>query len=222
MTEIFESDGVSGRCVRRSAADVNFSLADLPESLRAAAERMSWTELMPVQRQSIPAMLSGRISWSSPIQAVVRPELSVAHPASLGSEFGCTQALILAPTRELAVQVSRDAEELGGMRASVPYPFMAVWATSRRFRGWWRSSAHHRYARPYPRSSFERNPETLIASRSWFLTRRTACCPWVLPGYEAVAALSARGLQSAMFSATYPAHVKRLAQQFLRTRFLFP
>ena len=37
-----------------------FSMADLPQNLQAAAARLNWPELMPVQVQTIPHMLGGQ------------------------------------------------------------------------------------------------------------------------------------------------------------------
>ena len=91
-----------------------FSMDDLPEPLRAAALRLNWAELMPVQVQTIPYMLGGQDvmvqsqTGSGKTGAFLLPILN-----RIETGLGAPQAMVLVPTRELAVQVTRDAEELG-------------------------------------------------------------------------------------------------------------
>ena len=91
-----------------------FSMADLPQTLQAAATRLNWAELMPVQVQTIPYMLGGQDvmvqsqTGSGKTGAFLLPILD-----RIETGLGAPQALVLVPTRELAVQVTRDAEELG-------------------------------------------------------------------------------------------------------------
>ena len=91
-----------------------YTMTDLPASLRAGFERMGWTELMPVQARAIPYLLAGRDlmiqsrTGSGKTGAYVLPILERIDP-----EQAATQALVLVPTRELAQQVVREAETLG-------------------------------------------------------------------------------------------------------------
>jgi len=88
-------------------------LADLAEPLRAACARAGWPALMPVQEQALPYMLAGRDimvqarTGSGKTGAFLLPllgRLKAAQPHC--------QALILVPTRELAQQVAADAATL--------------------------------------------------------------------------------------------------------------
>jgi ATP-dependent RNA helicase DeaD len=101
------------------------TLADLPESWRQAMTRAGWTELMPVQSKAMPYIMAGRDlmvqsrTGSGKTGAFVLPILERINPL----QDNC-QALILAPTRELAQQVSSDARLLagdGGVRVTAVY-----------------------------------------------------------------------------------------------------
>ena len=101
------------------------SIADLPGPLREAAARAEWSELMPVQAKAIPYLLAGRDlmvqsrTGSGKTGAFLLPILQRIDP----KKAAC-QALVLAPTRELARQVAEQAEVLGGemrVRTAVVY-----------------------------------------------------------------------------------------------------
>jgi ATP-dependent RNA helicase DeaD len=101
------------------------TLEGLPESLQAACVRAGWTKLLPVQARAIPYVLAGRNvmvqsqTGSGKTGAFILPILQRIDMA----KKGC-QALVLVPTRELASQVSREAELLGselGLRTAVVY-----------------------------------------------------------------------------------------------------
>lgn len=91
-----------------------YTMADLPASLRAGFERMGWTELMQVQARAIPYILAHRDvmiqsrTGSGKTGAYLVPVFQRITP-----EQNATQALVLVPTRELAQQVIHEAEILG-------------------------------------------------------------------------------------------------------------
>jgi len=88
-------------------------LADLPESMREACARAGWPALMPVQEQALPYMLAGRDimvqarTGSGKTGAFLLPLMGRLKAA----QTSC-QVLILVPTRELAQQVAADAATL--------------------------------------------------------------------------------------------------------------
>ncbi len=90
------------------------SLAELPEASQAAAAVAGWTKLMPVQAKAIPYLLAGRDlmvqsrTGSGKTGAFLLP---ILH--RINREKRACQALILVPTRELALQVSKEAALLG-------------------------------------------------------------------------------------------------------------
>ena len=85
-------------------------LSGLPEAVRAACARAGWQNLMPVQSLALPYLLEGRDimvqsrTGSGKPGCYLLPMLPRLDPA-----FRAPQALVLAPTRELAVQVEREA-----------------------------------------------------------------------------------------------------------------
>ncbi|MHC4957901.1 MAG: DEAD/DEAH box helicase [Planctomycetota bacterium] len=91
------------------------SLADLPETMQRAAARAGWSELMPVQARSMPYVLAGRDlmiqsrTGSGKTGAFILPMLERIDP-----KMRETQALVLVPTRELARQVEKEAAMLAG------------------------------------------------------------------------------------------------------------
>ena len=101
------------------------TLADLPQEAQAAAATAGWTRLMPVQARAIPYLLAGRDlmvqarTGSGKTGAFLLP---ILHQIETGKK--ACQALVLAPTRELALQVSKEAELLGaaaGVRSIAVY-----------------------------------------------------------------------------------------------------
>ena len=89
----------------------------LPDGILAGIQSLGWTQPLPVQEKVIPAMREGHDlivqaqtgsgktgAFGIPILAEIDPELKAC------------QALVLAPTRELARQVSEEIETLGRER----------------------------------------------------------------------------------------------------------
>ena len=101
------------------------TLADLPEKLRQGAAQAGWAELMPVQAKAIPylfarqdMMIQSR-TGSGKTGAYLFPILEMVNPRQPH-----TQALVLVPTRELASQVAGEAALLGqatGVRSIAVY-----------------------------------------------------------------------------------------------------
>ncbi len=89
------------------------SLADLPEKLREGAALAGWTELMPVQAKAIPYLFSQHDmmiqsrTGSGKTGAYLMPILEMINPFQ-----AATQAVVLVPTRELAIQVANEAAVL--------------------------------------------------------------------------------------------------------------
>lgn len=100
-------------------------LEDLSAKMREAVSRAGWPALMPVQSQAIPYFLAGRDlmvqsrTGSGKTGAFLLPILDRIDPTQ-----SVCQALIMAPTRELALQVSRETEMLAatsGVRTASLY-----------------------------------------------------------------------------------------------------
>ncbi|GAA4727244.1 DEAD/DEAH box helicase [Isoptericola chiayiensis] len=98
-----------------AAEQPTFTELNLPTPLQQAVDSLGFTTPSPIQAQAIPALLAGRditgvaqtgtgktAAFGLPLLAAVDPDADVSR--------GHVQALVLAPTRELAMQVA-DAVE---------------------------------------------------------------------------------------------------------------
>ena len=101
------------------------TLDELPESVSAACRRAGWQSLMPVQSLALPYLLAGRDimvqsrTGSGKTGCYLLPMLP-----HISADLKAPQALVLAPTRELAVQVEREAAVIfaeTGIRTAAVY-----------------------------------------------------------------------------------------------------
>lgn len=89
------------------------TLTDLPQLLQTACAKAGWASLMPVQSRALPYLLEGRDlmvqsrTGSGKTGTYLLPLMARLNPAK-----PAVQALILVPTRELAVQVEQEAKVL--------------------------------------------------------------------------------------------------------------
>ncbi|NLW81896.1 MAG: DEAD/DEAH box helicase, partial [Desulfovibrionales bacterium] len=131
--------------------------------------------------------------------------------------LGAVQALVLAPTRELAVQVSRDAEHLGrdvGVRALPIYGGVGYKAQLQGLDNGAQLviGTPGRILDHLLKGNFNLDRLKILV----FDEADRMLSMGFYPDMKQLQRYLPRGLQSAMFSATYPGHVKRLAQQFLK------
>lgn len=100
-------------------------LDELPETVSAACRRAGWQSLMPVQSLALPYLLAGRDimvqsrTGSGKTGCYLLPMLP-----HISADLKAPQALVLAPTRELAVQVEREAAVIfaeTGIRTAAVY-----------------------------------------------------------------------------------------------------
>ncbi len=91
----------------------NFSDLNLKEPLQRALAEVGYTDMTPVQAESLPAILAGRDVMA---QAQTGSGKTAAFALGLLSTLDATrsqlQGLVLCPTRELADQVSREIRRL--------------------------------------------------------------------------------------------------------------
>jgi ATP-dependent RNA helicase DeaD len=194
------------------------TVEDLPAPLREAVARAGWPGLMPVQAQAIPYLLAGRDlmvqsrTGSGKTGAFLLPILDRVNPR----QASC-QALVLAPTRELAKQVGEQAQILGaagGMRTAVVYGGTAYGPQLRAFR----EGAHLVVGTPgrildhlLKRNLSLQNVQMLV-----FDEADRMLSMGFYPDMRAIQRyLPSREVQGCMFSATFPSHVLRLAREFL-------
>jgi ATP-dependent RNA helicase DeaD len=193
-------------------------LSDLPAQLQEACARAGWGGLMPVQAKSLPYMLKGRDimvqarTGSGKTGAFLLPLLGRLKAA----QTNC-QALILVPTRELAQQVAAEAETLfagTGVECVAVYGGVGYGAQLDAFK----RGAQIVVGTPgrvldhlLKRSLSLADLSTLIFDEA----DRMLSIGFYPDMKDIQRYLPRKRIHSAMFSATFPQQVLRLAQEFL-------
>ena len=92
---------------------MNDSELNVPEEIHKAVERMGFTELTEVQEKAIPPMLAGRdIIAKAPTGTGKTCAFGIPLILELDQTKKYPQAVVMAPTRELAQQITGDLEDL--------------------------------------------------------------------------------------------------------------
>ncbi len=90
-----------------------YSELNVPEQLHKAVDRMGFTELTEVQEKAIPVMLEGRdIIAKAPTGTGKTCAFGIPLILGLEQDKRYPQAAVLAPTRELAQQITEDLRDL--------------------------------------------------------------------------------------------------------------
>ena len=194
------------------------SLAELPPVAQDATASAGWTRLMPVQAKAIPYLLAGRDlmvqsrTGSGKTGAFLLP---ILH--QIEARKNACQALILVPTRELALQVSKEAALLGraaSVRSVAVYGGVKYGPQIEALRG----GAQLVIGTP-GRILDHLLQRTLRLDDLHLLVFDEADRMLSMGFYpdmlQVQTYLPSRPIKGSMFSATFPAHVLRLAQQFL-------
>jgi ATP-dependent RNA helicase DeaD len=195
------------------------ALDDLPEPLRQAVARAGWPALMPVQSRAIPYLLAGRdVMVQSRTGSGKTGAFLLSILARVNPKRSECQALVLTPTRELARQVGEEAKVLAGekgVRTAVVYGGVAYGPQLQAFR----EGAHLVVGTPgrildhlLKRNLLLKDLQVLV-----FDEADRMLSMGFYPDMKAIQRyLPARPILSCMFSATFPAHVRRLADEFLQ------
>ncbi len=195
------------------------SLDQLSEPLRAAAARAGWTQLMPVQASAIPYLLAGRRmmiqarTGSGKTGAYLLPMLERLDPTR-----DLCQALVLTPTRELARQVTEEAELLcgpAGFRAVAVYGGVSYGSQNDALRG----GTHIVVGTPgrvldhlLKRTFTLKHLKMLVFDEA----DRMLSMGFYPDMREMQRYLPEHPVDTCMFSATFPPSVLRTARQFIR------
>ena len=116
----------------RLLTDVRFATFDLEPSILRGIEDAGFEYCTPIQAQSLPALLAGRDvegqaqtgTGKTAAFLVGIMNVLLREPRHPDAGDGQPRALVIAPTRELAVQIHRDAEQIGvhtGLRFGVVF-----------------------------------------------------------------------------------------------------
>ena len=194
-------------------------LEDLSGELKAACVRAGWKSLVPVQARAIPYLLAGRDvmiqsrTGSGKTGAYLLP---IMHNIDLQKK--AAQALVLVPTRELALQVAREAQMLAGdteFKTAVVYGGVGYRAQLEAFR----QGAQLVVGTP-GRILDHLLKDSLSLDNLRLLIFDEAVRMLSMGFYPDMVKIRkyvpAAKIASSMFSATYPPQVVRLAGQFLK------
>lgn len=193
-------------------------IGDLPDHWLVAIHRAGWQELMPVQSRAIPFIMAGQDlmaqsrTGSGKTGAFVLPMLEKLNPLQ-----ATCQALVLVPTRELALQVTRDAQLLlaeRGIRIAAVYGGVRYGPQLDALR----AGAHlvvgtaGRVLDHLLRGSLSLDALRLLI----FDEADRMLSMGFYPDMKQIKRyMPARRVESHMFSATFPPYVLRLANEFL-------
>ncbi len=197
------------------------SVDELPAALKEAVDTAGWTDLMAVQKKSIPYILAGRDlivqsrTGSGKTGAFLLPLFDI-----IDTSLPETQALILCPTRELARQIHEelsrmtgDQEDADGIRAALVYGGVRYKSQLTAFK----KGAHVVIGTPgrildhLYRKSFSLDDLKLLV----FDEADEMLSMGFLPAMKEMRKFLPRQRQSLMYSATMPPRVRSLAQDFL-------
>jgi ATP-dependent RNA helicase DeaD len=194
-------------------------LEELTDDLRAACARAGWTSLAPVQAKSIPYLLAGRDvmiqsrTGSGKTGAYLLPIMQ-----KIDMQKNIAQAMVLVPTRELALQVSQEALMLTAgtqLRTAVVYGGVGYNAQLEAFRG----GAQLVVGTP-GRILDHLLKNTLSLDHLKMLIFDEADRMLSMGFYPDMVKIRkyipTGKIASSMFSATFPPQVIRLSEQFLR------
>jgi len=194
------------------------ALECLPPTIRDAATRAGWTKLMDVQAKAIPYILARRDlmiqskTGSGKTGAYLLPILGRLDPRK-----AACQAMILVPTRELALQVSREALLLSadsGIRTAVAYGGVGYHAQLEAFR----EGAQLVIGTPgrildhLIRGSLSLKALSILV----FDEADRMLSMGFYPDMKRIQEFIPREINAYLLSATFPSHVLRLAGEFLR------
>jgi len=193
------------------------SLSNLPESLQEACAAAGWTGLTPVQSLALPYLLARRDimvqsrTGSGKTGCYLLPML-----AELDASLTVPQALALVPTRELALQVEREAGVLFGKSNLYACALYGGTGYKKQMEAL-QNGAQVIIGTP-GRVMDHIIRHTLKLDKLKFLVFDEAdrmLSIGFYPDMLAIARHLPQKRQTAMFSATYPPHVLKLAEQFM-------
>jgi ATP-dependent RNA helicase DeaD len=192
-------------------------LTTRPETLRAI-KKLAWTDPTPIQRKVIPLLAAGRDvagqaqTGSGKTGAYVIPMIERLDAQARG-----TQVLVLAPTRELAVQIAGVVRDLGG--ASIRVATLYGGQPIERQMPALRSGAPVVVATP-GRLLDHLTRRTLSLGGVRFLVLDEAdrmLDMGFLPDVETIIRQTPAQRQTALFSATIPDAVRTVAERYMRS-----
>src|ERR1700691_4502141 len=132
LTNLQVSAEQKGKMSDAHLSQLTFDSLEIPESLKRGIAELGFTRCTPIQAQTLPLALAGRDvagqaqtgTGKTAAFLVALYQSLLTRPAAPNRTPTSVRALIVAPTRELAVQIHHDALTLGahtGLKHSVVF-----------------------------------------------------------------------------------------------------
>ncbi len=195
-----------------------FAALGLGEPALRAVEELGYGAATPIQRQAIPAMLAGRdVVAQAPTGTGKTAAFGLPIVERLDEGVLAPQALVVVPTRELAIQVAEAMHTLGKFRELVSLPIYGGAPYERQFRALKRGvqvvvGTPGRLLDHLQRGTLDLSQiHTVVLDEADEMLNMG-----FIEDIEAILSALPEQRQTALFSATIPARITRLAEQFLR------
>jgi ATP-dependent RNA helicase DeaD len=197
----------------------SFETLELPEPIMQAVRDLEFESMTPIQAQAIPVLLQGR-DIIGQAQTGTGKTAAFALPiiAKVDVKKNVPQALVLAPTRELAVQVAGGIYALAKHTGLRVVPVYGGQPIDRQFRAL-KMGAHVVVGTPGRLIDHLRRGSLSLDTVTFCVLDEAdemLALGFMEEVEEILAALPAQR-QTAFFSATMPARVKGLSKQFLKS-----
>lgn len=200
-------------------SSLSFSSLPLREALLTNLVSLEYESMTPIQAQSLPFMLSGN-------DVIAKAKTGSGKTAAFGlsllnhlnAEYFAVQALILCPTRELAEQVSIALRRLARLMPNVKVLNLSGGMPMKPQQDSLRHGAHIIVGTP-GRVQKHLNKGTLHFNKLHTLVLDEAdrmLDMGFLDDIKAIVTVCPKQRQTLLFSATYAADIKKLANQFMK------
>jgi ATP-dependent RNA helicase DeaD len=213
--ESAEAQATAGEAETGAAA---FARLGLTEHALKAVTELGYGTPTPVQEQTIPALLAGRdVIAQAPTGTGKTAAYGLPIVEHLDDERLQPQALIVVPTRELAIQVAEALHTFGKYREMVTLPIYGGQPYDRQLRALARGVQVVVGTPGRLLDHLQRGTLQLAAVRTVVLDEADEMLDMgFIEDIEAILAQLPEQRQSALFSATIPPRIARLAEQYLR------
>ena len=198
--------------------DATFQEFGLSANVLRALDALGYEEPTPVQVQAIPLLMEG-VDVVAQAQTGTGKTAAFAIPMAerIDTERRAVQAIVLVPTRELAIQVAEASHAIGRFRHIAVLPIYGGQAYDRQLRGL-RAGAHLVVGTPgRVMDHIRRGTLQLDAVRTVVLDEADEMLDMgFIEDIEFILEQIPKERQTALFSATIPARIEGLARRYLR------
>ena len=220
MSEIVDSNNATtaGEEPAGQGEVAGFAALGLSEAALRAIADLGYAAPTPVQEQVIPLLLAGRdVIAQAPTGTGKTAAYGLPIVERLDQDELRPQALIVVPTRELAIQVAEAIHALGRYREAVTLPIYGGQPYERQFRALARGVQIIAGTPGRLLDHLQRETLNLSAVHTVVLDEADEMLSMgFIEDIEAILAQLPAERQSALFSATIPPRIARLAERYMR------